>query len=613
MSTIHIRSLLLGLCLLLLQQGQSSAMEKGLPDKVSPLATQARLMTQEEKEDFLMIGSETKPGAPYRLDLANPKHYRFILNTFARVGETPEKSPEFFRRLKKGHDDGMAANAAKHASPQKATLAIATAADGTPTPQDLNFIAQFSALSAPGSYQAKGLSSVVGGTITTLISMELYSVENGYVYATNQGKTAQYAQGTDFQVPVSGQTQPGLTDTTSKAQGMFAYVPVNDPNSPPIVVYYTSESTYDPTNPCMSQPNYCIRNDQQQCLSGQYQTACTNTVTNTTPIKVCYYRGSQQECDYWNPTSHPTNFVFPVSGNTTYPAPAVSPLLGYVNIALQNPLVGGGCNVYFQQLGTLDPTYWTSNGNTVNWNYPAAAFPNTGDCIAYYDGTNTYLWMTGSISLQGSPGKPPGYGAINFTSDRSQIGIKGVSIIPAMYIMQGCFAEGTKILQADGTTKAIQDFTGNHDEKIYSAQGATLLVTGTTRGTEPNKAMVRLKTANGHEILITETHPVITKGGIPVMAKDLKKGDVVVTKEGDSELALVGREKYAGQVHNLLLGTEQETDGKGATLYAEGILTGDARMQDYYDRLAQEKLKKDPNEVLKRLPKEWYEDFHKHH
>lgn len=605
------RSGLLGLCLALqlFLAGSAVALAKELPIKSVPLATQARAMTAEEKEDFVLIESETKPGAPYKLDLANPQHYRFIINTFARVGETPEKSPEFFRRLKKGHDEGVAANAAKRGAPQKALLAIAQ--DTTPTPQDLNFIAQFSALNTSGAYQAKGLSSVVGGTQVTLISMELYSVQNGNVYATNQGQTSQYAQGTDFQVPVTGQTPSGLTNTTSKAQGMFAYVPVNSQSGVPIVIYYSSENTFDPTTPCMSQPNYCVRNNGQ-CVSGQYQTACTNTVANTTPIEVCYYRGSQQECDYWNSTAHPTDFVFPLSGNATYPTPPVSAPLGYVNIALQNPLVGGGCNVYFQQLGTLNPAYWTITGNTINWNYPAAAFPNKGDCISYYDGTNTYLWMTGSVALQGTETQPPGYGALNFTSDRTQLGIPGVSIIPAMYIMQGCFAEGTKILQADGTVKKVEDFSGNHDEKVFSAKGAPPLVTGTTRGTEPNKAMVRIKTANGHEILVTETHPIITKGDAPVMAKQLKKGDIVMTREGESALSEVSREKYAGRVHNLLLGTEQETGGKGATLYADGILTGDARMQDYYDRQAQEKLKKDPNEVLKRLPKEWVQDFNNH-
>lgn len=570
--------------------------------EATALATTARPMTAQEKADILAIEAETQPNAPYRLDLGNPLHYRFVLGVLGRAGETPAKSPEFFRRL-------AAANQAKLASnekPKAAQLAVST--DGGQT--DLNFIGSFSLDAQPANYQATGISSVPGGTQVTNITMELYNVQTGTVYSTNQGRTTQYAQGTDFQVQVAGQSPPGIADTTSLAQGVFTYIPVA--GGMPEVVYYRSEDTVNPSSPCMSQPNYCVRNGAN-CVPGQYQTACTNTVPNTTPIKACWYRGSQQECDYWNSTAHPTNFVFPVSGSVQYPNnTVVSPLTGFVYIALQNPLQGGGCNVYFQTAGTLDPQYWSLSGTTVSWNYPAAAFPNTGDCINYYDGTSTYLWMTGNVLLQGAPGVPPPFGAINFTSDRNQIGIPGVSIIPGMYIMQGCFAAGTPILQADGSLRSIEDFKGGGDEKVLSGLGTPLIVSGTTKGTEPYKPMVRIKTDKGQQILVTETHPIIKADGEPAMAKRLKAGDKVKTREGEASLTEVARESYAGKVYNLRLGDPVTTDEKGSTLYAGGILTGDSRMQNYYDRLEKEKLAKDPNEVLQRLPPEWLQDFKNH-
>ena len=62
---------------------------------------------------------------------------------------------------------------------------------------------------------------------------------------------------------------------------------------------------------------------------------------NTTPIKVCYYRGSQQECDYYNQSpAHPTNFVFPLHGTVRFDRDMFlnnGQPSGLVTITLENP------------------------------------------------------------------------------------------------------------------------------------------------------------------------------------------------------------------------------------------------------------------------------------
>src|SRR5262249_17326974 len=152
-------------------------------------------------------------------------------------------------------------------------------------------------------------------------------------------------------------------------QGMFTYVPIDKPDSDPIVVIQQYTGPIPPTDACMLQPNYCVRNAGNQCTVGQYQTTCTNKLTNTLPIKICWNLGSQQECDYWNPRPHPPNFVFPLSGNVQFPNEVVSPASGTMRIAMQNPLRGGGCNVYIddKQVVPLNPAYWTVNGNSIAW------------------------------------------------------------------------------------------------------------------------------------------------------------------------------------------------------------------------------------------------------
>jgi hypothetical protein len=573
---------------------------------VVPLATTVRDMSPSELADIRAMRAETLPDAPYMLDMTNPLHYRYVMAALARAGETPAKSPEFFRRLNRAHTMKLAANA----RPRAAQLAL-TSTEG---PSNLNFISTFS-VDATANYQATGLSSVVGGTDVTTIIMELYNVQTGKVFAVKQDSTTQYAQGTDFKVKASGQSPQGVTDTTTEASGVFTYLPLN--STQPVVVYYRSEDTINPSTPCMSKPNYCMRDTAKNCIPGQYQTTCTNTVTNTTPILSCWWRGSQAECDYWNNNNHPADFVFPIQGNVSYPNnTVVTPLTGFIYIALQNPLQGGGCNVFFQKAGALDPTYWTLSGTTVSWNFPAAAFPNKGDCINYYDNTSTFLWMNGNVLLQGSPNQPPPYGAINFTSDPAQRGIKGVSIIPGMLIQQGCFAAGTQIRQADGTPRNIEDFTGQN-ESVMTGQGAPLMVSGITKGIEPLKKMVRIKTSRGQQILVTEGHPIISASGEPILAKDFKVGQPVKTHDGDAKVTSVTREAYAGKVYNLRLGDPVTADEHGATehgatMYAGGILTGDSRMQNYYARLEKEKLARDPGEVLKRLPPAWVQDFKNH-
>jgi hypothetical protein len=561
------------------------------------------MMSAEARADQKAIRSElTASGQPYRLDLANPLHYRLIMQILARGGESAKKSPELFQRIETARAEAVAELAKTSAAPRKAQPVPTN--DPQPTQADLNFIATFSR-SGSQAYQATGLSSVVGGSVVTTVVMELFDDTTGNVYATN-GQT-QYGQGVNFQVPVNGAIQE--QNPTTRAQGLFSYVPTSNPNSPPVFVIQHYTDTLNPTDGCMLQPNYCVRNNGQ-CVSGQYQTSCTNKVTNTTPIKLCWYRMSQQECDYWNPTAHPTNFVFPLSGNVKFPNTVVAPASGIVSIYLQNPLKGGGCNVFFQQSALLNPANWTANGQSIAWNFPASAFPNTGECINYYDGVNVNLWMTAYVALQGSGGPPP-FGTINFTSDRSQIGVPGVYIVPVLNIWQGCFAAGTEITMDDGkTTRPVEDFVADGREKVASGDGIARLISGTTIGTEPDKDMVRLVTANGRSLLVTQGHPIMLDSGKPVVATDLQAGDRVRTLEGPSELVTVMRERYEGKVHNLIvnLGGESHTD----TIYANGILAGDANMQNEFVRMEAEKYRKDPRLARSRLPPEWLTDFDNH-
>lgn len=583
------------------------------PVATVPAQATPQALHVDTRADIKALDAEVKPGVPHRLDLANPLHYRYITETFKRAGKTPENSPQLFRSLENGRDIGTAALKKNATRPNKALAVNAAASDGI---QNLNFIATFSqdnsvganqakaqatlAATQPG-YQATGISSVVGGTTATSIVMELYEVETGNVYATKS--SSQYGQGTDFRVQVEGLVPAADGNPTTQAKGLFYYYPANaGPIDPPVVFTQTFQDTLNPTSACLNQPNYCVRDGNGNC-TGSYETSCTNTKANTQQIKLCWYRGSQQECDYWNSNAHPTDFVFPLSGSATFANTVVSPPAGVTSIYIQNP-AGGGCNVYFQQGSVLEQQYWTANGQTISWNYPASAFPNTGNCINYYDGTAAYLWVTAYVSLNGSQGQEPPFGTLNFTSDRAYIGTPGVNIIPPLYIMQGCLAEGTEITLADGSQRKVEAFTGKGGESVKSADGKTSSVYGTTIGSEVHP-MIRIQTDGGQNVLVTRTHPMILANGLPVQARYLRPGDELSTLDGKARVTSLKLEEYRGKVHNLLT-QPYPTSG---TYYAGGLLTGDANMQQSLASVGERKPLRSRAEIRATLPKEWLQDF----
>jgi hypothetical protein len=562
-------------------------------------------MSKQEKDDIQYLRDNLKPGAPYRLDLSNPIHYRYVTSALKRAGEGPELSPHFYKLLRAA---SLSKSGDSDAKPQ---MAIVTGVNGSPMPQDLNFINILTLKSSPGTFLANGVSSVEGGTSRTVVVMELYTVADLQVYSTNSGSTS--TTGNYFQEPVNGTVPSAQADKTTSSVGLFQYVPTGSTQMVSLV--YRTDDTVNPTAACMLTPNYCVRNGTN-CVGGQYQTTCTNTVANTTPIKVCYSRGSQAECDYYNQSpAHPTNFIFPVQGNATFAANVVNPVAGTVVLTLLNPNKGGGCYLNFNGQpppALITSANWTAAGQVATWNYSAAAFPDPTNCLEYYNSTDTIMTMQGSVALQGStsPPTPPGFGSFTFTSDRSQIGQPGVYIIPPIQIQQGCFASGTRIRMAAGEgERYVDSFLAEPNEIVRTVSGEGRRVITTTSGIE-RKPMIRIKTANGRELLVTRTHPIITSSGA-LMAADLKTGMKVLTENGESPLVSVLEERFTGKVYNLRVEVDEHAPLEQSAVYANGILAGDLRGQLMLEQAAAARLN-DPVEARKHIAAEWREDHDRH-
>jgi hypothetical protein len=147
-------------------------------------------------------------------------------------------------------------------------------------------------------------------------------------------------------------------------------------------------------------------------------------------------------------------------------------------------------------------------------------------------------------------------------------------------VLNSCMAEGTRIIRADGGTTPIEQLRVG-DTVLADASGRVLTIRDVIHGHEL-KPLVRLRDAQGHDVRLTEQHPVLLASGRVIAAVDVKVKDTVRTERGTAAIVSVERVPYDGKVYNLVLGTPQELESVGPnerTMFAEGLLVGDDAMQ----------------------------------
>lgn len=158
----------------------------------------------------------------------------------------------------------------------------------------------------------------------------------------------------------------------------------------------------------------------------------------------------------------------------------------------------------------------------------------------------------------------------------SQAGNPIHRIMPLL-IMYGCLAGESKILMADRSCKPIKDIRiGEH---IAGKESKIWCVKNVWVGFE-ERDMVRIKSENGGNLLLTQNHPVMTKSGWK-QAGALSTEDVIYA-ENDLwvEISSISREAYNGEVYNLELSTSVNDDAKSRLMFADGIGVGDNILQN---------------------------------
>ncbi|QCN96108.1 hypothetical protein D3093_13045 [Azospirillum argentinense] len=174
----------------------------------------------------------------------------------------------------------------------------------------------------------------------------------------------------------------------------------------------------------------------------------------------------------------------------------------------------------------------------------------------------------------------------------------GVAFIKPIVFVWHCLVAGTQITLADGTTKAVEDFTS--EDVVVSGDG-TRPVQATLA--QPHSGPITvLEFANGATLAGSATHPVVTPTGT-VHAGVLAVGDTVLTRHGTTTVTATRQETQTnGGLFNLWL--VPEGDGP-TTMIANGIVVGDYQIQVQFLRDAAQ----DDRAVRAKLPESLHVDF----
>jgi hypothetical protein len=325
-----------------------------------------------------------------------------------------------------------------------------------------------------------------------------------------------------------------------------------------------------------------------------------NNHPNNNYIKIALNRtaAQQPDCDYWYQygTAGPQPIVgLQVNGSAQLVSgfSVVSPPNFSGNcVLMRRSGVGDGATLAFPS--DQIPGLCTGAGSTVTWNIGPDWFQG-----APWDQNQT-IDLDFMLSFAVSPG---GGTFIRVTSVPAVVGNSppsNVAPVAPMMFVWGCLAAGSIVLMADGGRKRIEHICIG--ERVRGSDGAALVVRNCWTGRE-TQPLVRLETAGGASLLVTEEHPMLVPDGVR-LARDLAAGDLVLTASGEALLNLAERAAFDGNVHNLDLTPEGMSEAEMpealvTAFVAGGFAVGDNRMQGIHSaRAAGEARARDPLDLL---------------
>ncbi|MBQ4839295.1 Hint domain-containing protein [Pseudoalteromonas luteoviolacea] len=184
---------------------------------------------------------------------------------------------------------------------------------------------------------------------------------------------------------------------------------------------------------------------------------------------------------------------------------------------------------------------------------------------------------------------------------------------PPLQMVFSCLAKGTMIKLANGKELAIEQLSVG-ETVLGASQFAPnvhipLEIKDISIGSE-SQPMIKLTTESGKELLLTESHPVVTQSGVSSWANKVQVGDRIRTASGLELITQVKEQKYNEHVYNLKLARTADdpnhSPGETFSMFANGLQVGDLAMQTDNEF---EELVETEQDVLKRIPEAWHKDY----
>jgi hypothetical protein len=589
-------------------------------------------------------GHKKAGGRQMPIDLADDTQYGFVKDRLKSAGNTPENSPQLFRRLEKARKDK------KSGGPRTAREDMLTAT-GAVESKDTEWCGHLLPLtdvdtgsSTEARFQATSLVSCFNGSD--------YAYADVTAFATNPEQTQfrvlgtqsleEYA-GTVLETPpVDFSMQVGTGEMLVVDSVAMAF---DEATGETHFSYAMTESSVVATG-VININNLEFSHPRE--LIGRH--------LSDNPIRTCLERGAIagfMDCDYTSGSKDPATGVFTPFGRPYTGLAAVD-----AEVSLRTDIWTAARNSYWEPAGGYDTShlYLPMRGEylvtvpedcTVNsldsdvvivlmekggvcsagkepgtsvakgsipfktpyrdgyytsrMHAPIDGLADFGkDCLSAYQTTRLMIRST----LKASCATPPGSWSGPYPYIRSRyMDIYNVDWNNA------CLAQGTRVMKADGQTVAVEQVKRG-DKLLANDKGLALTVTAVSRGGE-SKPMVKLRDDHGGQALVTATHPMVTAKHGVVQAGELKAGEALRTRTGTATLVSVERVPYSGDVFNFALGTPEELASAGPeahTMYANGYLVGDSLMQTQLEK----QRVREASEVLTKLDAAWHEDFQRH-
>lgn len=606
----------------------------------------ARLYSQWQKQqvDAQARGGVKKGGSQMPIDLADDAQYGFVKARLAAAGNTPENSPQLFRRLEMARKDKKIGGPGT--GPRKDRL---TATDTAAFPERA-----WCGHMVPLSEVATGDSSTARFQASSLVSCfdgSDYAYSDVTAYATNPEQTQFRVLGSEYLEEYAGTLleTPPLDISMKTTDGELLLVDsvamaFDEATGETHFSYAVTETSVVATG--VIDINYLELTHPKE-LIGKHLA--------DNPIRTCLERGAIagfMDCDYASGSKDPSTGVF-----TPFARPYTGIAAVDAEVSLRTDVWTAARSSYWVPTGGYDTSrlYLPMRGEYI------VDVPDDCTVDAFDSDVTIFLVERGGVCAAGTaPGTDVAHGSVPFktpTHDayyptRWHAPIDGLvdfgkdclsayqntrvivrSTLKAncsnphmmsgsypytrsRYLTYGnvdwnnaCLAKGTRVMKADGGTVAVEDVKRG-DKLLANDKGLALTVTAVSRGGE-SKPMVKLRDDHGGEALVTATHPMVTAKHGVVQAGELKAGESLRTRTGTATLVGVERVPYSGDVFNFSLGTPEELASVGPeahTMYANGYLVGDSLMQT---KLEKQRVR-EASEVLTKLDSAWREDFQRH-